>query len=131
MTATATLQIERAEGFAKVAKTAQHSLTMVVPVVFLANALDSVVQSLSPDWLDSLSPENAKEVKTSLQELHRTLVSFLKREPGKRLYFCDRLFERIHERTEDLYDVIESLVLRDHPDFRAIVSNAASSVGIR
>lgn len=130
MTATATLRIERAEGYAKIAKTL-NSTQAVVPLAFLDHCLTKLVGLMTPDWIEALSDSEAKEVKESLQNLHRTLVSLLKREPEKTVFFCAQLLSRIRDREEDLYDVIESLVLRNNPEFQALLSDCTSSLGIR
>jgi hypothetical protein len=65
--------------------------------------------------------------------VHRVLADF-SRSPEARaiakLPVLNGLASNLQDKTEDLNDLIENLVLADNEDFKVLISDCASSIGL-
>lgn len=100
----------------------------------LEATLRSLLKSVSGnELLNSLSEEQARELTLSLREVHAGINSILNKNAMvllKRKPLFGRLVNRIEEQTEDLYDIIEDLVLADNSDFRKMVAGCVEKLSI-
>jgi hypothetical protein len=113
------------------AKHAKHIAIGVVWFAVLNETLRAFVRSLSSERLNSLSDEQAKELNTTLREIHEHLVRlldhnamcFLRRQKMFRWFVS-----QLGQRAEDLSDIIEDLALSCNAEFRAIVADSVKSI---
>lgn len=113
------------------AKRAQNVLLGATLTAIAELLLARLVSSMTAEKLNSLTPEQAAELRKSLQELHSHLVYILRHRICQRL--SDRvLFRRsisgLAEGAEDLGDIIEDLVLASNPQFKTLVSDCVQAL---
>lgn len=113
------------------AKAAKNALTCALIMAILSRLLQSFVASLTPQRLTALSPEQAKDFKGRLQELHGHLMMLLRHRS------CDvlrssALFRssilRLEDSSEDVGDIIEDLVLANNPQFTNLVGDCVEAL---
>ena len=96
-------------------------------------ALDQLLNTLTPKRLETLTPEQTKWLLARLQELHRLLAEFSRSSEAEsiaRLPIVSGYVSNLQNKTEDLDDIIEDLVLVNNEDFKNLISDCASSIGL-
>lgn len=125
---------DRTLGIVLFAKHVKHETMGLLLFSLLEATLRSLLKSVSGnELLNSLSEEQAQELTASLREVHAGINSILSKNDMcllKRKPLFGRLINRIEEQTEDLYDIIENLVLADNSDFRKMVAGCVEKLSI-
>ena len=124
----------RADRTLAVALWAKHVKNVVLCAFMMQvmnTTLKGLVASLTPERLDALTHEQASDLKKKLQNLHGQLSQLLTYPPvhelaNRRLY--KSAIAGLENSTEDLFDVIENLVLSENRDFRELLFECASEV---
>ncbi|MGA8530918.1 MAG: hypothetical protein WB622_14475 [Acidobacteriaceae bacterium] len=132
MSATITFdEMERsADRTLAVALWARHVRGWISGIVFFAAlhaALRGLLRSLSADTrLAALTDSQATELTARLREIHENLSHVLDHH-GMRVLRTKPVFSMLisslEEDTEDLYDIIENLVLAGDKEFRSLISD--------
>ena len=125
---------DRTRGIVLFAKHVRHQAVGLLLFSLLEVTLRSLLNSVSGnELLNSLSEEQAQELTSSLRGVHTGINSILNKNAMcvlKRKPLLGRLINRIEEQTEDLYDIIEDLVLADNADFRKMVAECVEKLSI-
>jgi hypothetical protein len=124
---------DRTFAYALLVRTAKPYLLLVYRLKVVTWALDRLLRVLSPNHLEALTVEQTGWLKTRLQELHRALVMFSRSpeaEAATKLPLLRTLVRKCQDQTEDLYDIVEDLVLVSSQDFKNLVSDCATSIGL-
>lgn len=124
-------QMERnADRTLAVALWARHATGLAASIPWfgvLHTLLRHLLRSLAREGrLSSLSDSQALELAGRLRELHTQLMYLLDHWAMQKLKtkpFFSRLIESLEEDTEDLYDVIENLVLSSNKEFRTLLGD--------
>jgi hypothetical protein len=111
---------DRALGFASLLRAGTWAVVEPWYISQVSRALDSLVRELGADFLESLSLEEARELKNMLQPTHAKLLQVFK--------VSMPLRRRVADRTEDLRDIIETLVLRDNVEFHGLMAECELGV---
>lgn len=132
MSATITFdEMERnADRTLAVALWARHVSGWISGIVLFAalhGALRALLRSLSAGTrLTTLSDAQAAELASRLREIHEQLSHVLNHR-GMQILRAKPIFSKLisslEEDTEDLYDIIENLVLAADKDFRSLISD--------
>lgn len=113
------------------AKNARNTAILSISLVLVNRIVRSYVASLTCDRLDSLSPEQAKEIKGSLQEMHVHLMRLLRhRGCGtiKSAFGFRASISGLEASAEDISDIIEDLILADNPKFVGLLQDCARAI---
>lgn len=125
---------DRTLGVVLFAKHVRHEAVGLLLFSVLEVTLRSLLRSASGnELLNSLSEDQAQELTSSLRKVHTGINSMLNKNAIcllKRKPLFGRLINRIEEQTEDLYDIIENLVLADNSDFRRMVAESVEKLSI-
>lgn len=119
---------ESTKGWALAAKNARNAAIGVVLTVVVSKALDRLVDALTPDRLAVISREKKFELASHLQELHSLLAACCRDSQREKGRFIRFLMANIENRTEDLGDIIEDLVLSEDEQFKALLSDCAKHI---
>jgi hypothetical protein len=111
-----------------VAKNARNAVIGIATTLVVSKTLDRLVTALTPERLASLSPKNKAELTADLQELHALLVVGCRQSEREQSRAFRLLMSKIEERTEDLGDIIEDLVLSGDEQFKMLLSDCVKSI---
>lgn len=113
------------------AKHAKNTAVVMFLFALMNHALKGLVKSLSAEHLNTLSAEQAIDLKRRLQEVHAELGPLVNhygmKALAQRSLFRSSI-EALEENTADLDDIIEELVLSENSEFRSLLSECADSV---
>jgi hypothetical protein len=121
-------QSEFTKGWALAAKNARNAAVGVALTMVASAALDRLVKSLAPEKLGTLSKENKAELTAHLQDLHSLLAACCRRSQHDQSRLFRYLRANIENRTEDLGDIIEDLVLSEDEQFKALLADCVRSI---
>jgi len=124
---------DRTFAYAILVRFASNYIACVIRLREVCGALDQLLGILTPEGLETLTPEQTSWLTARLQEVHRLLAGFSRSPEAEsigRLPILGGLTTRAQDATEDLDDIIADLVLRNNPDFTAMISDCASSIGL-
>lgn len=116
------------KGWTLVAKNARNAVIGIATTLVVSKTLDRLVTALTPERLASLSPKNKAELTADLQELHALLVVGCRQSEREQSRAFRLLMSKIEERTEDLGDIIEDLVLSGDEQFKMLLSDCVKSI---
>jgi hypothetical protein len=116
----------RALAYAILASQTAHAyITAIHRSRELANALEALVKVLTSENLARLTQDQKKWLTPRLQEIHGHLVTSSRSSEAailSRLPILGSLVTRVQDKTEDLDDIIEDLVLVTDADFRNLIA---------
>lgn len=116
------------KGWALVARNARNEAIGVALTIIASKMLDRLVRALTPERLALLSAENKAELTADLQDLHSLLANCCRRSEHDTSRIVRFLMTNIENRTEDLGDIIEDLVLSGDEQFKALLSDCVRSM---
>jgi hypothetical protein len=111
-------------GLTQAARNTKNAVLVPILAFSVQRSLTILVATMKAcDW-DSFSAQQRSEAKKLFQSLHSSLIKLLSLKGN----FTFR--NTIEERAEDIRDVIEMLILSENPDFKSLVLECASAVGL-
>lgn len=125
--------VDVATAYALLAKTASGYCWVWWRSREVVGALDKLLSVLSQDHIDSLRIESRNNLKRQLQQVHSLLVELSRSEEVaaiSRIPGLGHPVAQIQERTDDVGDLIENIVLANNPDFQRLVTECAATIGI-
>jgi hypothetical protein len=109
-------------------------LKMAYRLSIVCVALDHLCAVLTPEKIESLTPERASQVAVRFQDLHKILVEVARSSEAEALLrrhsLLSALILKLQDRTEDLCDIIETLILSNDQRFKDLLSDCVSSIGL-
>ncbi len=113
---------------------AKHAHQVVQGFMLLTGvswAVRGLVNTLTPDRIESLTQQQAIDLTKRIQETHDLLL-YLCRSADMRRMHEHRIFghaiRSLQESTTDLGDIIEDLILSENEQFKSLIANCAQSV---
>ena len=90
------------------------------------------VEQFTPERIEAVPSDKAKELTAKLQELHCLLASFSSTEFGvlTKVPVFGFMITSLQESTEALVDIIEDLVLANDSEYQSLVAECAASLGL-
>jgi hypothetical protein len=110
------------------AKHAHRVVKGAMLVTLVSRAVRGLVNSLTPERLESLTQKQTIELTKRLQEVHEALVELCR--AAEKVNLSQHPIWRspirsVEESTEDLGDIIEDLVLSENEQFRQMIADCA------
>ncbi|MFB3815409.1 MAG: hypothetical protein ACE14L_14990 [Terriglobales bacterium] len=113
------------------AKHLENVVACAVGLTVLNRTLRRFVRSLDSGLLESLTTEQAADLKTKLQTIHSNLASRL-RECQTCAHSCNWIsraaLKGIEASTEDIGDIIENLSFSRDPQFRSLLRDSVQAI---
>lgn len=120
---------DRTLGVVLLAKTTPSTLYCAFLIRRVAGGLNGFVNDCTPEFIQGLSETQADALKKRLQEIHAKLTLLCSRDLGS-VRFLAGPISRLEKSQEDLGDIIEELALIHDKDFKSLLKDAASSLGL-
>lgn len=113
------------------AKHVKYTTLCTFFLAILNASLKQMTDGFSSEKLGTLSSEQAIELTKRLQDLHAHLVSFLAHRSTKEM--ASRFLYRgslagLEERSEELFDIIEEMVLAENKEFKSLLSECVETI---
>jgi hypothetical protein len=121
---------DRVTAYALLARAATNGAWLIVRTYELLGALDKLLELVTDDYVQQLTPDQVRWLTTQLQNAHVPLVAVARTADRRVLSIplLGGLIAKLQDRTEDLADLIENLVLSADAGFHRLVDACRADI---